>query len=65
MYNALEQIKKARMDAGLTQTQAAELIHKGCRAWQQYEAGAQRRVKRQAATRETLTNKRASGGLSA
>lgn len=34
-----EQIKKARMDAGLTQTQAGELIYKSCRAWQQYEKG--------------------------
>lgn len=32
-----EQIKQARRDAGLTQTEAAELIYKGCRAWQQYE----------------------------
>ena len=34
-----EQIKQARKDAGLTQTQAAALIHKTCRCWQQYEAG--------------------------
>lgn len=34
-----EQIKQARTDADLTQTEAAEVIHKGCRAWQQYEAG--------------------------
>ncbi len=34
-----EQIKKARKDAGLTQTQAADLIYKSCRAWQQYEKG--------------------------
>ena len=33
------QIKKARKDAGLTQTAAAELIYKSCRAWQQYEKG--------------------------
>lgn len=34
-----EEVKKARKDAGLTQTQAAELIYKSCRAWQQYEKG--------------------------
>lgn len=34
-----EEIKQARKDAGLTQTQAAELIYKSCRAWQQYEKG--------------------------
>lgn len=34
-----EQIKQARKDAGLTQTQAADLIYKSCRAWQQYEKG--------------------------
>ena len=34
-----QQIKQARMDAGLTQTAAALLIYKGCRAWQQYEKG--------------------------
>lgn len=34
-----EQIKQARKDAGLTQTQAAALIYKSCRAWQQYEKG--------------------------
>jgi putative transcriptional regulator len=34
-----DKIKQARTDAGLTQTQAATLIHKRCRAWQQYEAG--------------------------
>ncbi|MFA6213425.1 MAG: hypothetical protein WC714_28570 [Candidatus Obscuribacterales bacterium] len=33
------QIKQARTDAGLTQTQAAALIYKGCRCWQQWEAG--------------------------
>lgn len=34
-----EQIRKARMDAGLTQTQAAALIYKSMRAWQQWESG--------------------------
>ena len=34
-----EQIKQARKEAGLTQTQAGILIHKSCRAWQQYEKG--------------------------
>ena len=33
------QIKQARKDAGLTQTAAADLIYKSCRAWQQYEKG--------------------------
>lgn len=33
------QIKQTRMDAGLTQTKAAKVIYKSCRAWQQYEAG--------------------------
>lgn len=32
-------IKQARKDAGLTQTEAALLIYKTCRAWQQYEKG--------------------------
>lgn len=34
-----EQIKQARMEAGLTQTTAGQLIYKSCRAWQQYEKG--------------------------
>lgn len=34
-----QEIKKARLDAGLTQTQAAALIYLSCRAWQQYESG--------------------------
>jgi DNA-binding transcriptional regulator YiaG len=34
-----EQIIKARKEVGLTQAQAAALIHKSCRAWQQYESG--------------------------
>jgi len=32
------EITKARMDAGLTQTQAATLIYKTLRAWQHWEA---------------------------
>lgn len=32
-----EQIKQARTDAGLTQTQAAKLIYKGLRTWQGWE----------------------------
>ena len=35
-----EQIKQTRKDAGLTQTQAAELIYKARISWQQYESGA-------------------------
>lgn len=34
-----DEIKRARTDAGLTQTEAAALIHCKCRAWQQWEAG--------------------------
>lgn len=33
------QIRQARNAAGLTQTEAAELISKGLRTWQQWEAG--------------------------
>lgn len=32
-------IKAARYEAGLTQTQAAELVHSKLRTWQQWEAG--------------------------
>lgn len=32
-------IRAARQSAGLTQTQAAALIHGTMRAWQEYEAG--------------------------
>lgn len=32
-------IRAARMAAGLTQTQAAKIIHCGLRTWQQWEAG--------------------------
>lgn len=34
-----EQIKQARISAGLTQTQAAEMLHKSLRVWQNYELG--------------------------
>lgn len=34
-----QEIKKARLDAGLTQMQAAELVAKQLRTWQRYEAG--------------------------
>lgn len=33
-----EQVKEARQHAGLTQTQAAELVHSKLRAWQQWES---------------------------
>ena len=32
-------VKSARIEAGLTQKQAAELIHKKLLAWQRYESG--------------------------
>lgn len=34
-----QKIKQARKTAGLTQTQAAALIYKQLRTWQQWEAG--------------------------
>jgi len=34
-----DKIKDARVNAGLTQTQAASLIYKGLRTWQQWESG--------------------------
>ena len=33
------QVKQARANAGLTQKQAAEVIHKKILAWQRYESG--------------------------
>jgi len=39
---APEAIRAARQAAGLTQTQAAELVHAGLRSWQQWEAGDRR-----------------------
>ncbi len=32
-------IRAARIVSGLTQTQAAALVHCACRSWQQWEAG--------------------------
>lgn len=37
-----EQVRAAREAAGLTQTQAATLIHSTMRAWQEWEAGNRR-----------------------
>lgn len=37
-----ESILAARTNAGLTQTQAAELIYSALRTWQQWEAGDRR-----------------------
>jgi len=34
-----KEIKQARLNAGLTQTKAANLVHCGLRTWQQWEAG--------------------------
>lgn len=34
-----KQIKKARMDAGLSQSDAAELIYSALRTWQHWENG--------------------------
>ena len=34
-----EVLKQARIESGLTQTQAAELIHSKLRTWQDWEAG--------------------------
>jgi DNA (cytosine-5)-methyltransferase 1 len=39
---APESIRQAREAAGLTQTQAAHLIHGTMRAWQEWEAGNRR-----------------------
>lgn len=36
------EIKQARMDAGLTQQQAANLLHTSLRTWQQWEYGERR-----------------------
>jgi DNA-binding XRE family transcriptional regulator len=36
---APSKIIEARHAAGLTQTQAAHLVHAACRSWQQWEAG--------------------------
>jgi len=37
-----EEIRAAREAAGLTQTEAAGLVHASMRAWQQWEAGNRR-----------------------
>lgn len=37
-----EEIKRVRLASGLTQTQAAELVHVTLRSWQRYEAGEKR-----------------------
>ena len=37
-----EQVRDARESAGLTQTEAATLIHSTMRAWQEWEAGNRR-----------------------
>ena len=34
-----EDIKAARLEAGLTQKEAGELVYSTCRAWQYWEAG--------------------------
>jgi len=34
-----EEIRSARLSAGLTQTKAAEIIYSGIRAWQKWESG--------------------------
>ena len=34
-----DEIKAARQQVGLTQTQAGALLHTTCRTWQQWEAG--------------------------
>ena len=39
---APEQVRAARESAGLTQTEAATLIHSTMRAWQEWEAGNRR-----------------------
>ena len=39
---APEEIRAAREAAGINQTQAAELVHSGMRAWQMWEAGDRR-----------------------
>lgn len=34
-----DQIKKARLDAGLSQTAAGKIVYKDIRTWQNWEAG--------------------------
>ena len=38
-YPTPEKIKKSRLDAGLTQSQAAALIYSALRTWQHWEEG--------------------------
>jgi DNA (cytosine-5)-methyltransferase 1 len=42
MYRTHGQIKQARKDAGLTQSQAAKLIHCSLGAWQKWEIGSRK-----------------------
>jgi hypothetical protein len=37
-----DEVKAARVAAGLTQTAAADLVHRTLRNWQQWESGARR-----------------------
>ena len=39
---APKEITEARLKAGLTQTEAGELVHASLRTWQQWEAGDRR-----------------------
>lgn len=39
---SFNEVRKAREASGLTQTQAADLVHSKCRTWQQWEAGDRR-----------------------
>ncbi len=41
-YPLPKEIRQARLSSGLTQSQAAELVHGSLRAWQQWEAGDRR-----------------------
>ena len=38
----LDEIVNARISAGLTQSQAADVVYSGLRSWQQWEAGDRR-----------------------
>lgn len=37
-----DEVRAAREAAGLTQTEAGDLVHTTCRTWQQWEAGDRR-----------------------
>ena len=41
-YPKPEDIKAARLEAGLTQTEAGAIVHSTCRAWQYWESGQRR-----------------------